>query len=126
MPMPILPASIRKEVPRKVDLAKDLKVTIPESTTRNPPTIMQLMLDTSGKALSDDAFTKDDDLLALSRKVGENTRSSPIPSKALPPTPAALRKSRLIFPPVAKIRDRSKLGSDTFPPTPECLRRATL
>ena len=119
MPMPLLPPGIRKEVPRKVDLAKDLKVTIPQSTSRSPPRIIEPTLDTPGKVFSDDAFTQDDNLLALSREVHENTWSSPKLAKALPPTPDALRKSRLIFPPIAKIRDRSRLVNDTLPPTPQ-------
>jgi hypothetical protein len=119
MPMPLLPVGIRKEVPRKVDLAKDLKVTIPQSTSRNPPRIMEPTHDTPEKVLSDDEFTQEDNLLALSREARENARSSPKLAKALPPTPDALRKSRLIFPPVAKIRDRSRLVNDTLPPTPQ-------
>ena len=102
MPMPILPPGIRKEVPRKVDLAKDLKVTIPESTSRNPPRIMELTLDTSGKVLSDDAFTQDDDLLALSRKVGENARSSPKIAKRPSPDSRCSAKVSTNLPPCRK------------------------
>ena len=115
LPMPIVPPGIRKQVPRKVESEKVLKVTIPQTNT---PTIMQLTFDDSGRIMSGDFSKKESDLL---RKVGETevnpqVVTSAIQGKSMPPTPDTSRKSGLVFPPISKIR--SKLSIDTSPTTP--------